>query len=284
MLWAFLSVVSGLGDAVIFALMKRLKGVSNTIVVWVQYAFALPFLLVLLYFNYPEKINANVYWNVALNAVLLLFSTYLLIKATQISNLSITMPMLSFTPLFLLFTSYAMLDEIPTQLGFVGVFLIVLGAYTMHIEDYKKGFFSPFKALIKDKGSFYVLIVAFIWSITANLFKLGMLDSNPIFFSATVYAVISIIMLPIIFTRQNIANIKSNFNMLLFLGLASAFMIATASYAIISTIVPYMISLKRSSIIFAIFFGYYFFNEKKIRNALVGAIIMLIGGILITLF
>jgi len=284
MLWAFLSIISGLGDAVIFALMKKLKQVNSSIVVWVQYAFALPFLLILLYFNYPEKINANVYWNAALNAILLLFSTYLLIKATQISKLSITMPMLSFTPLFLLFTSYIMLNEIPTQLGFIGVFLIVLGAYMIHIEDYKKGFFSPFKALIKDKGSFYVLIVAFIWSITANLFKLGMLGSNPIFFSVVVYLVISIIMVPIIFTRQNIASIKSHFNMLIFLGLASAFMIATSSYAIISAIVPYVISLKRSSIIFAIFFGYFFFNEKNIRNALIGTIIMLFGGVLITLF
>ena len=284
MLWALLSVLSGLGDAVMFALMKKLKQVNSSIVVWVHYAFALPFLLILLYFNYPRKINADVYWNAALNAALLLFSTYLLIKAIQTSKLSITMPMLSFTPLFLLFTSYLMLNEIPTQLGFIGVFLIVLGAYIIHIEDYKKGFFSPFKALVKDKGSFYVLIVAFIWSITANLFKLGMLGSNPIFFSVAVYLAISIIMLPVVFTRQNIDSIKSHFNMLFFLGLASAFMIVTASYAIISAIVPYVISLKRSSILFAIFLGYFFFNEKSIRNALIGTIVMLVGGILITLF
>ena len=66
MLWAILSVLSGLGDAVIFALMKKLKGANNSIVVWVQYAFALPFLAVLLYFNYPQNIgflSANIKLN-----------------------------------------------------------------------------------------------------------------------------------------------------------------------------------------------------------------------------
>lgn len=286
MLWAFLSIISGFGDAIMFALMKKLKGINNSIIVWTQHFFALPFLLILLYFNYPQNINFNVYWIAFLNSVLLLISTYLLVKATQISKLSISMPMLSFTPLFLIVTSYIMINELPTFYGFFGILLIVIGAYVIHIGDYKKGFFEPIRTLFTDKGSFYVLIVAFIWSITANLFKIGILGSNPIFFSMFVYLFISIVMIPIIFVnyKQSVVNIKYNFNMLFFLGLASAFVIATASYAMLSAIVPYVISLKRSSVIFAIFFGYLFFNEKNIKNALIGTIIMLIGGVLITLF
>lgn len=286
MLWAFLSIISGFGDAIMFALMKKLKGINNSMIVWTQHFFALPFLLILLYFNYPQNINFNVYWTAFLNSVLLLISTYLLVKATQISKLSISMPMLSFTPLFLIVTSYIMINELPTFYGFFGILLIVIGAYVIHIGDYKKGFFEPIRTLFTDKGSFYVILVAFIWAVTANLFKIGIIGSNPIFFSVLVYLIISIIMFPLLFVNFNnkTKDLKLNFNKLMLLGIASAFVIVTASFAMLTAIVPYVISLKRSSIIFAIFFGYLFFNEKNIGNALIGTIIMLIGGVLVTLF
>lgn len=284
MLWAFLSIISGLGDAVTFASMKRLKGVNSSIVVWVQYVFALPFLLGLLYFNYPQKINLNVYWIGALNGILLILSTYLLFKATKISDLSISMPMLSITPLFLIFTSYFMLNELPTFYGLLGIFFIVMGAYTIHIKDYKKGFFYPFKALFKDKGAFYALAVAFIFSIAANFGKIGILYSNPLFYVCFVYIFVSAIMTPLIIFNKKIKEIKTNFSALALLGFSSAFMMVTSAYAVLMSIVPYVISLKRSSVVFAIFFGYFFFNEKNIKNALIGTIIMLVGGVLITLF
>ncbi|MBI2656312.1 EamA family transporter [Candidatus Woesearchaeota archaeon] len=286
MMWAFLSIISGFGDAIIFAIMKKLKDLHSSIIVWVQYAFALPILSIFLYLNYPNKINANVYWVAILSAILLVYTTYLLFKAAIISDLSISMPMLSLTPLFLILTSYFMLDELPTMHGFFGIFLIVVGAYTIHLKDYKKGFIEPFKSLIRNKGSFYVVIVAFLWSISANLSKMGILYSNPIFFVFLVYLFISIIMVPLISfnLKEKMKEIKSNFNMLVFLGFSSAFMVAASAYAMLVAIVPYVISLKRGSVIFSIFFGYFFFNEKDIKNALIGTIIMIIGGVFITLF
>lgn len=285
MLWALLSILSGLGDAMIFALMKKLNGVNNLIIVWVHYTFALPFLLIVLYFNYPQKISSTVYWTAGLNGVLLILTTYMLVKALQISRLSVSLPMLSLTPLFLVILSYVMLKEMPTVSGFIGILLIVVGAYVVNIKN-GKGFFAPFKSLLKIKGSLYVIIVAFVWAITANLFKIGILSSNAIYFSALVYSFISLIMLPLFFVNlnKNLNEMKQNFKMLFFLGVSSAFMISASSYAMIGAIVPYVISLKRSSLVFSIFIGYLFFNEKDIKNALAGTVIMLIGGILITIF
>lgn len=285
MLWAILSVISGLGDSFIFALMKKLKNVDSLIVAWVHYAFALPFLAVLLYFNYPQKISSDVYWIAALNGMLLILTTYMLVKALQTSKLSVSLPMLSLTPLFLVVISYIMLKEMPTNAGLIGIILIVVGAYIVNIKN-GKGFLEPFKSLFTVKGSVYVIIVAFIWSITANLFKMGIIASNAVYFTVLVYFFISLVMLPLFFVKygEKLAQIKTNFRMLLFLGISSAIMIAFSSYAMVYAIVPYVISLKRSSLIFSIFIGYLFFNEKNIKNALTGTIIMLIGGVLITVF
>ena len=209
----------------------------------------------------------------------------MLVKALQTSKLSVSLPMLSLTPLFLVMLSYFMLREIPSEAGFIGIILIVAGAYIVNIKN-GEGFFEPFNSLFKIKGSFYVIIVAFVWSITSNLFKMGIIASNALFFTVLVYFFISLVMLPLFFIKFNekLNQLKINFKLLAFLGVSSAFMIALASYAMASAIVPYVISLKRSSLIFSIFIGYFVFKERNIRNSLIGTAIMLIGGILITLF
>ena len=111
MLWVILSVLSGLWDAVMFALMKKLSSVNNTIVVWVQFAFALPFLVLILFFSYPDRIDSGVYIVAIANALLYLGSTFLFLKALNISKLSVSLPMLSLTPLFLLVISYSRRQE-----------------------------------------------------------------------------------------------------------------------------------------------------------------------------
>mgnify|MGYP000474666247 CR=1 FL=1 len=49
-------------------------------------------------------------------------------------------------------------------------------------------------------------------------------------------------------------------------------------------IVPYMISIKRTSSIFGFLYGKFVFKEKNIKERLTGALIMLIGAGLIILF
>lgn len=286
MLWVFLSILAGLGDATMFALMKKLKGVDRISVLWVLYMFALPFLLILLFFNYPENINPKVYWIAGLNAFLLALTMYFILKAIQESSLSKSIPMLSLTPLFLLVTSYLMVNEFPSFYGVMGVILIVFGAYAINIKQYKEGIFEPFRHLYKDKGSRYILFAAFIMSIMANLFKLGILNSNPAYYNVLIYSFIPIILSPFLINgfKRKILDIKKNFKTLLLLGFSSAFMATASSLALLTAIVPYVISLKRSSIIFSIFYGYFMFREKDIKYALVGSFVMLLGVILITLF
>ncbi len=285
MLWAILAVLSGLGDAVIFSLMKKLKQVNSSIVVWVQFSFALPLLLAFLYFYYPAKIDPAVYWAGILNALLYLGSTFILLKALQSSEMSISLPMLSLTPLFLVVISYFTLHELPSSVGFVGIVMIAIGAYVINLNR-QKGFLEPFKSLFKVKGSFYVMIVAFIWAFTSILFKKGILASNAVYYNVLVYSLISVVMIPLLLfnVKSKMNEVKTNLKMLLALGITSGAMNIAAGYAMTKAIVPYVISLKRSSLIFSIFIGYFFFDEKNILKSLIGTFIMIIGGALIVLF
>ena len=156
-----------------------------------------------------------------------------------------------------------MINEIPTFIGIIGVFLIVIGAYIIHLRRYQKGFLTPIISLIKSKGSVMVLGAAFIMSIMANMFKIGILNSNVFFYSTIVYAFIALFMVPLLLYEINkkIIQIKNNFKPLLILGFSSAFMNITAGLAMTVAIVPYVISLKRSSVIFSIFYGYFLFQS-----------------------
>jgi len=88
MLWVFLSILAGFGDATVYAIMKRLKNLDAWLVVWIQFAFSLPIILVLALFIFPETINQNVYWLAFVNAFLLILTVRLLFRAFSSEQLS----------------------------------------------------------------------------------------------------------------------------------------------------------------------------------------------------
>lgn len=284
MFWAFLSLFSGLGDAILYSMVKKFKSANTAVLLFVQHAFALPFLAAFLYFHYPNYINPSIYWITILNAVLLLVSGYFLRRALQTSQISISLPMLSFTPLFLLVISYFSFGERPDFPGLLGIVLIVIGAYIINVKT-GSGFLGPLKSLYTIKGSFYILMVSFVWAITSSLFKAGINYSNPMFYTTFVYLVMTLMMIPFMIPKYNekVSELRSNFKPFLLMGFVSAAMTSMASIAMTLENVAYVIALKRSSLVFSILIGYFYFKERGIRRALAGTLIMLVGGACITL-
>src|SRR3989338_5492822 len=167
MLWAFLSVLAGFGDAVSYSMMKKLGNLDTYSKLLVYNLITLPLLLFGFLFYDVTVVDSNFYIIVLVNVSVLLTALFLMMKALQISDLSISIQMLSFTPIFLLFVSYLLLKEFPTLLGFIGIFIVVIGSYILNISFVKYGYFEPFKAIFKNKGIIYILIVAFLFSISA---------------------------------------------------------------------------------------------------------------------
>jgi uncharacterized membrane protein len=224
MLWAILAVLAGLGDATVYAFMKRLKKLDASLVVWIEHAFSVPFLLAMLYFFFPDNIHKGVYLVGPINALLLALTMLLLFKAFSSSNLSITVPLLCLTPLFLLFTSLIMLHEAPSYpFGYVGVILIVVGTYALNINLKKKKFFEPFRALYYNPGSRLAIGAAFMMSIMANMFKIGINYSNPFFYSAFVHSMVAAFLFPFLFIkcRRKLNQLKENLKSALIIGFAS---------------------------------------------------------------
>ncbi len=205
----------------------------------------------------------------------------LYVKSLKISPLSVTVPFLSFTPIFLLITAPLIMKEIPTIYGVVGIFFITCGAYSLNIKTRTKGYLYPFKMIFKEKGSFYMLMVALIYSITSNFGKMGVLYSSPAFFAATYFSCLAAVLY---FLLERNVKFREIFKReLLVVGGLYSLMITFHFMAVKLIDVSYMISIKRSSLLFGIIFGVFFLKEKGLKEKLLGGILMCIGITVIAL-
>lgn len=286
MIWFILSLLSALSQSCRDLFSKRsLQYLNEYTIAFAQWFFSLPFLSFTLFF--VEIPNPDItFWLVVLvSSGLISMASILYIKAIKASPLSLAVPMLAFTPLFLLITSPLMVGEFPSLLGVAGIFLIVFGAYVLSIKDVRTGYLGPFRALAREKGPRLMLFVAIIYSIHANLAKIGIQHSNPLFFSTVRNVFASCWLLPLMLSRlrSSVREIRISLKVTLAIGWFNALMFIFVSLAMELAIVPYVISVKRMTIFFSTLFGYFFFNEKRIVERFVGALIMVLGVVLMSI-
>ncbi len=287
MIWVVLALATAFFTSLVDLFGKKsLKNVDEYVASWSLKFFAFIFLFPLLFFISIPDLGKN-FWLVLIftglwNTMVLI----LYVKAIKHSDLSLTAPMVTFTPLFLLITSPLIVHEFPNAFGMFGIFLIVLGAYMLNIKEKHNGFLAPFKALLRERGPRLMLLVAFLFSIGSNLDKIGIINSSPIFWTISMNSITLIFLFIIMYfkSRDNIKLIRINYKTLLPMGFFSALSLTAQMAAINLTLVANVISIKRTSAILSVLYGYFIFKEKGIKERLVGVIIMIVGVLVITLF
>ncbi|MEW6410170.1 MAG: DMT family transporter [Nitrospirota bacterium] len=284
MLWIFYSFISAFTLSTADALSKKaLSRFDEYIIAWTRVAFAAPLLTVILFFIEIPELDATFWMVTAMLLPLEIGAKIMYIKAIKASPLSLTIPFLAFTPVFLILTSFIFLGEIPNLYGVIGILLVVAGGYTLNIQEFKEGIFEPVKAVFKEKGSLYMLIIAFVYSITSNLGKIAILHSTPLFFGAIYYVIVAIVFTPVALWRsqemRNLNFFRDNYSRIIFplIGIAITLSIFAHNLAIVLTNVSYMIAVKRTSMLFSVGYDYFIFEERKIMGRLVGCVIMIVG-------
>lgn len=284
-MWLILGLLSGLFHAFqSVASKKALKGVNQYLTAFAYAAFSLPFVFITLFWWNLSPTNFTFWWAAISTSVLNVIALVLFMKGISIGELSRTLPFLSFTPIFLILTSNLMLGEFPGLVGILGISLIVGGSYVLEIGQ-EKGFLGPFKSLKKNQGGQLVLLVAFIYSISSNLDKIAIQASNPITRIIVVQILIALMLLLLIRFRSNqkLGAMKSQFKYLWLTGFLAALTLIAQMTALTLTMVPYVISLKRTSALFGVILGFIVFKEKNIKPKLLGAALMVLGVFLISI-
>ncbi len=285
-MWIIYSLLTAFSLATSDALTKRaLVSRDEYFVAWTRLLFALPVLVPILFFIEIPSLDRT-FWLATLSALPLEIAALILYtKALKVSPLSLTMPFLALTPLFLIIMAYVIVGESVSIYGGIGIMLVALGSYTLNLHKMKYALLEPVKAIFREKGSVMIIFVALIFSITASLGKVAIEHSSPFFFGSFYFILITILFTPIamVKTRGGLKISKKDILPLSSIGVTFALMIIFHMLAMSLVNVAYMISIKRTSLLFSILYGHLLFREEKIAEKALGAIIMLLGFVLIVI-
>ena len=286
MLWLTLSLTAAMSQAINDVISKRFfSDLTAYEMGLIRLLYALPYLtLGLFVISWPPL--DNTYWVcLAFGLPLELAAFICYMRAIKVSPLSLTLPFLAFTPAFVIVTGFLILGETLNFYGLVGIALIIVGSYLLNLSSVKHQWIAPFKAIFKQQGSWLMLLTALIYSLTATIGKLAIQHSSPQFFAATYFlffALFVIALFPIMPRVKAVNAIKKPLPAAI-AGMVLGIMIFSHTLAISLIEAAYMLSVKRSSLLFGVLFGALIFKEEKIRERLLGASIMMCGVLIIGL-
>lgn len=116
--------------------------------------------------------------SVAINVV----ANVLFVVAIQVSPLSVTIPLLSLTPVFTTLLAVPMLGEVPGHYQEIGIALVVIGAFALHARPERgMGPRHALRAFLHERGSWMMAVVAFLWSLGPPLDKMAIRASSTSF-------------------------------------------------------------------------------------------------------
>lgn len=283
--WVIYALLTALSLSTVDALCKRaLRRNDEYTIALVREAYALPFLALVLPFIEIPALDRTFWITLAILLPLEVTALLLYVRAIRVSPLSLTIPFTATTPLFILFIAFLILGEWPDLSGLIGVMLIVTGAYVLNIDKRRESLLAPLRAIGRERGSLYMLGVAFIYAITSTLGKVAIMHSSPIFFGLFYPFTLTISLSVVVGVRKRTLRevVRYPFAFLT-IGLFTAMMIIFHFLALSLTNVAYMISVKRTSLIFSLLYGKLLFNEEALKERLAGSLLMLAGVVSITL-
>jgi drug/metabolite transporter (DMT)-like permease len=110
----------------------------------------------------------------ALEIVLNVVANLLFVRAVEVSPLSLTIPFLSFTPVFATVIAVPVLHETPSLVQGLGIGAVVLGALLLssgRAVDLGLRRSDVLGALARERGALYMIVVALAWATTITLDK-----------------------------------------------------------------------------------------------------------------
>lgn len=267
---------------------KGNQPLDEYLVAWALRAFTLIIYLpwLLLSPNPIPNIGQDFWWALLADAALSTIGGILYIRALRFGDISLTIPLMGFSPLFLVIASPFILHEFPSKVQLIGILLICLGAYCLNLNPKEGNYLTPLKSLITTPSSRLMLIVAFLWALTTSFDKIGAKNSSPLFFSASLYFCTALMSLPIvmIYSPNWLSKLKINFAKLMLLGGLKAIDMWCHVMAIASTVAANSVAVKQSSLLMSVGYGYFLFHEKNIKQRFFGCIIIVIGVCLLSIF
>jgi drug/metabolite transporter (DMT)-like permease len=214
-------------------------------------------------------------WSGALNVVAYAFY----IRAFRFSDASLVAPLVLLTPVLMLITSPIMVGENIPPMGIFGVLFTVAGVGLLDASEADGRRFN-FAVFVRDKGARMMIATAIIWSVTANLDKLGVRASTPLIWIAAVTTVIAIFALLYWLAGRSPTPPLRKLRYAFGAGSAMAIGNTVQMWALTVLFTPYVIAIKRLSALFTVLASGMILKEES-GGRFLGAAVMLLGAAMI---
>jgi transporter family protein len=233
---------------------------------------------------------AALLFSAALNWVATLLSTQALGQA----DASLVTPLLTFNPAFTLLVAWITLGETPGVRQAAGVAVILLGSYLLEIEATSTGLLAPLVVLLRRPGAMLAILASGLWGVTTVLEKLAIEHVAPP--SGPLVALTGTLLTVALLTpgtlwrgrRADLSAPPRRFGGLerhprafllaaLIAGIAPLF----GFTAIATGLVGYVTALFKLSSVLTIVWARLFLGEGRLRQRLLGAVVMVAGGLLV---
>lgn len=285
-MWILLSLLAGVGDTMRDATAKYgATRIPRPMVTWSFSLCALPYFLPILLWQAPPELPLE-FWFLALTmGVVHVLGGLGLTYALATTDLSLCIPMIAFTPVFLLVVGPFMNGHIPSAHAIFGTLLVTVGCYLLNISDIRRGLFGPIKALARDKGVRMMLVLSLLWSFSAAVDLNAVRMYGLSFWGAAEITAVALVFTPIAITKGAYKNLpKGTWRILALIGFGNALSFGPYLMALHSTPALYVVCLKRSNIFFSLVAGRLFFGEDSLHGRLLGATLMFAGVCVISLW
>ncbi len=308
MLWVLLAVIGAISKSAYYIIIKNhITDRDPRILTSLGMLISGVLLLIISALQGFPAIGPEYYSAVIISAILNIIGLSLIFRALESSDLSLSMPMLSFTPVFLIGTSYLLLREVPSTAGALGICIIVSGSYVLNISAEHEHLLDPIKAMVQNRGSWFMLVVAFLFAASINYDKIAMLNSDPVFGMAFTLLIISgafgvivtlsnrsvgcRLQLPVYRDRlpsghhqKPAVSLRHYLVPSIIAGIFVTAECISINIAYTLQIAPYVIAIKRLGIIFMVLYGTLLCEENEVRTRLLGSVLMVGGAVIILLF
>jgi uncharacterized membrane protein len=286
--WILLALIAALAGGTTDALTKKaLQHHDEYTVAWLRQLVVVLLLSPCLFFIPIPALDGDFYtaFFAALPFEVIAYILYM--KAIKTSPLSLTVPFLSLTPVCLIIIPYIMLGELTSFWGGIGILMIALGSYTLHLKELSKGFMAPIKAIGKETGSVFMIIVAILYGFTSTFGKQALNHSSALFFGVTYNLAFFIVLSPVLFKIGKIYSpgriCKESLKISVLPGVFAAITVIFYTIAMSLANVAYTVAVCRLSLLVGVIYGHFLFKETGFRERLVGTTLMLIGFLIIVL-
>jgi len=221
------------------------------------------------------------------SAALNLVANLAFLEAVRIAPLSVTIPVLSLTPVFTTLLAIPLLGEVPSTRQLVGVALVVVGVLWLNAGGSGgTSLGNLWRSMLHERGSQLMVVTALFWSLAMPLDKMALAASGAPFHGLALNAGVALGALVVLAGKRRLGELRrlgSHPGMLTLIVIVGAVALVLILLAISQTWIGFIETMKRGLGSFlALVWGRLFFAEALTRRKVVAVGVIVVGVALIT--